>query len=156
MVQSNKFKNEFTFDKRLEESKKIREKHPERVPIIVTRAVGCKLKEMDKYKFLAPYDLTLGQFLVVIRKRIELDNSEALFVFINNTLINTSQSLGSIYDELKDKDGWVNKSLLIARVREITNKSQSTIYNWLDTIGDSFEEETISRKKYVRLKEVEI
>jgi len=60
------------------------------------------------------------------------------------------------YNELKDKDGWVNKSLLIARVREITNKSQSTIYNWLDTIGDSFEEETISRKKYVRLKEVEI
>ena len=107
MVQSIKFKNEFTFDKRLEESKKIREKHPERVPIIVTRAVGCKLKEMDKYKFLAPYDLTLGQFLVVIRKRIELDNSEALFVFINNTLINTSQSLGSIYDELKDKDGFL-------------------------------------------------
>ena len=70
MVQSNKFKNEFTFEKRLEESTKIREKHSERIPIIVTKAKNCKLKEMDKYKFLAPYDLTLGQFLLVIRKRI--------------------------------------------------------------------------------------
>ena len=87
MVQSNKFKSEFTFEKRLEESTKIKEKHPERIPIIVTKSKNCKLKEMDKYKFLAPYDLTLGQFLIVIRKRIELDTSEALFVFVNNTLI---------------------------------------------------------------------
>ena len=107
MVQSNKFKSEFTFEKRLEESTKIKEKHPERIPIIVTKSKNCKLKEMDKYKFLAPYDLTLGQFLVVIRKRIELDTAEALFVFVNNTLINTSQTLGNIYDECKDKDGFL-------------------------------------------------
>ena len=107
MVQSNKFKNEFTFEKRLEESTKIREKHSERIPIIVTKAKNCKLKEMDKYKFLAPYDLTLGQFLVVIRKRIQLDTSEALFVFVSDTLINTSQSIGNIYDEYKDKDGFL-------------------------------------------------
>ena len=107
MVQSNKFKTEFSFDKRLEESTKIKEKHPERVPIIVTKGKNCQLKEMDKYKFLAPYDLTLGQFLVVIRKRISLDNSEALFVFVNNTLINTSQTLGTIYEDSKDQDGFL-------------------------------------------------
>lgn len=107
MVQSNKFKNEFTFEKRLEESSKIKQKHPDRIPIIVTKGKNCRLKEMDKYKFLAPYDLTLGQFLVVIRKRIQLDNTEALFVFINNTLVNTSESLGSIYNEHKDKDGFL-------------------------------------------------
>ena len=107
MSQYNRFKSEFSYEKRLEESSKIKQKHPDRIPIIVTKGKNCRLKEMDKYKFLAPYDLTLGQFLVVIRKRIQLDNTEALFVFINNTLINTSQSLGSIYDTNKDKDGFL-------------------------------------------------
>ena len=107
MSQSNRFKSEFSFEKRLEESTKIKNKHPDRIPIIVTKGKNCRLKEMDKYKFLAPYDLTLGQFLVVIRKRIQLDNNEALFVFINNTLINTSQTLGGIYNDLKDKDGFL-------------------------------------------------
>jgi len=60
------------------------------------------------------------------------------------------------YTELKDKDGWVNKARLITRVREITKKSQSTLYNWWDIVGVNFEEDTISRKKYVKLKEVKI
>ena len=67
--------------------KKIIQKYDERIPIIVYKDPKCtNLQEINKNKFLAPDDLTLGQFLVVIRKRIELTDAEALFVFVNEVV----------------------------------------------------------------------
>ena len=34
-------------DKRLNESKRILQKYPERIPVIVCRSSGCKLPEID-------------------------------------------------------------------------------------------------------------
>ena len=59
----------------------------------------------------------------------------------------------SVYRNLKDKDGWVNKAKLLAGVRAETKKGQSTIYKWWDKIDEYFESETIQRSVYVRLKE---
>ena len=66
------------------------------------------LKDMDKSKFLAPHDLILGQFLYVIRKRIDLDASAALYIFVNdNVLVNTSANHKiTIYESHKDEDGF--------------------------------------------------
>lgn len=37
-------------------------------------------------RYLVPADLTVGQFVYVIRKRIKLPPEKAIFVFINNYL----------------------------------------------------------------------
>ena len=106
---TNSFKKRHTFEQRKAESTKIIQKYDERIPIIVYKDPKCtNLKEINKNKFLAPDDLTLGQFLVVIRKRIELTDAEALFVFVNeSTLAPTSETIGSLYNKYKDEDGFL-------------------------------------------------
>ena len=42
------------------------------------------LSFLDKNKFLAPEDLTVAQFISVIRKRINLNESEAIYIFVDN------------------------------------------------------------------------
>ena len=58
-------------------------------------------------EFLVPSDLTCGQFVYVIRKRIKLSPEKALFIFCNNQLPPTSALMSSIYAEHKDNDGFL-------------------------------------------------
>ena len=104
----NSFKKKHTFDDRKAESTKIMSKYKDRIPIIVSKDPKSHLKSMDKEKFLTPHDLTLGQFLFVIRKRINVDESQSLFIFANDSvMVPTSASLGQIYNDHKDEDGFL-------------------------------------------------
>ena len=101
------FKKSKSESERISESSKIIERYPDRIPIIVEKDKKCKIKDIDKNKFLVPNDMTLGQFIYVVRKRIKLDPTEALFFFVNNILCNNTQTLGEIYKTYKDKDGFL-------------------------------------------------
>jgi len=101
------FKNKYLFEIRKSESKKIREKYPERIPVIVEPAYKSTLNKIDKTKFLVPENLTVGNFLTVIRKRIKLSSDQALFIFINNNLPCVSQTIGSVFNDFKDTDGFL-------------------------------------------------
>ena len=99
------FKKRFTFEKRQDEALRIMKKYPDRIPIIVERSSSDTITELiNKNKYLAPSSLTVGQFVYVIRKRLVLPPEKAIFLFINNVLPPTASLLGTIYDELKDKD----------------------------------------------------
>ena len=66
-------------------------------------------------RFLVPSDLTVAQFVYVIRKRVSLKPSEAIWVFVERevrgkrklTLPPTSALLGQLYDDAKDDDGFL-------------------------------------------------
>ena len=69
----DRFKEKCTIEQRINESARIKAKYPERVPVIVERADGCKnIEEITKHKYLVPNDLTIGQFAYVIRKKNNL------------------------------------------------------------------------------------
>lgn len=101
------FKEKISFEKRVTESKRIREKYPERIPVIVEKRPGDDIPDIDKNKYLVPADLTVGQFVYVIRKRIKLKPEKALFIHVNNTLMPTSRLMSSVYDELKEDCGFL-------------------------------------------------
>jgi GABA(A) receptor-associated protein len=101
------FKKRYSFEDRIKESEKIKSKYSERVPVIVEASKDSKLKKIDKNKFLVPEDLTIGNFIAVIRKRIQIKPEEALFIFIDNILPCTSQTVGNVHHEHKDKDGFL-------------------------------------------------
>ena len=101
------FKKSKTENERLTESSKIIERYPDRIPIIVEKDKKSKIKDIDKNKYLVPNDMTMGQFMYVIRKRIKLDSKEALFFFVNNSLCNNTLSLSEVYKTYKDKDGFL-------------------------------------------------
>jgi GABA(A) receptor-associated protein len=68
----SKFKDLHDKEDRISESTRIRAKYPDRVPCIVEKAEKSDIPTIDKKKFLVPSDLTIGQFVYVIRKRIKL------------------------------------------------------------------------------------
>ncbi|KAJ4833723.1 Autophagy- protein 8f [Turnera subulata] len=68
------------------EAARIREKYPDRIPVIVEKAERSDIPNIDKKKYLVPADLTVGQFVYVIRKRIKLSAEKAIFIFVDNVL----------------------------------------------------------------------
>ncbi|THG14695.1 hypothetical protein TEA_025207 [Camellia sinensis var. sinensis] len=101
------FKQEHDFEKRRAEAARIREKYSDRIPVIVEKAERSDIPNIDKKKYLVPADLTVGQFVYVIRKRIKLSAEKAIFIFVDNILPPTGAIMSTIYDEKKDEDGFL-------------------------------------------------
>ncbi|KAM7271813.1 hypothetical protein ACFE04_031027 [Oxalis oulophora] len=94
-------------ERRQAEASRIREKYPDRIPVIVERAEKSDVPEIDKKKYLVPADLTVGQFVYVVRKRIKLSPEKAIFIFVHNILPPTGTMMSAIYEENKDEDGFL-------------------------------------------------
>jgi len=94
-------------EKRKAEALRIREKYSDRVPVIVEKSEKSDIPNIDKKKYLVPADLTVGQFVYVIRKRIQLSAEKAIFIFVDNVLPPTGAMMSTIYDENKEEDGFL-------------------------------------------------
>lgn len=101
------YKSRVSLDQRKSECKRIINKYPDRIPIIVSKCKNCKLSDIDKEKYLVPKDMNLGQFIYVIRKRIKLESSQALFIMVQNSLQPSNKLIDEIYEKLKDEDGFL-------------------------------------------------
>ncbi|KAG6484854.1 hypothetical protein ZIOFF_053379 [Zingiber officinale] len=94
-------------EERLQESKEMVAKYPDRVPVIVEKFSGSNLPELEKKKYLVPRDMSVGQFIHVLSRRLRLAAGKALFVFVNNTLPQTAAIMDSMYESYKDEDGFL-------------------------------------------------
>ncbi|ODV91149.1 hypothetical protein CANCADRAFT_25107 [Tortispora caseinolytica NRRL Y-17796] len=103
----SKFKSDHPFNKRKAEADRILTKYIDRIPVICERAEKSDIAAIDKKKYLVPGDLTVGQFVYVVRRRIKLPSDKAIFIFVNDMLPPTAALMNSIYDEHKDKDGFL-------------------------------------------------
>ena len=103
------FKETIEFSARKNEADRVRTKYPNRIPVIVERAENCREVEIiDKKKYLVPTDLTMGQFIYVIRKRLKTITAEkALFIFVGNIMPPTGENMAVIYEKNKDEDGFL-------------------------------------------------
>ena len=103
------YKKNNTLEKRISESSRIKLKYPDRIPIICEKANNkTQIPTIDKNKFLVPSDLTIGQFVYVIRKRIKLSPEQAIFIYINNSILPQSSALlTTVYNEYQDEDGFL-------------------------------------------------
>ncbi len=101
-----KFKMMHNFDTRFEESQRILHKYPDRIPIICEPSKTSS-PQIDKTKYLVPRDLTVGQFLYVIRKRMSLSPEQAIYLFIGGTIPTTSEMMNVIYENHRDADGFL-------------------------------------------------
>ncbi|CAL9108622.1 unnamed protein product [Musa textilis] len=101
------YKQQHDFEKRKAESQRIKEKYPGRVPVIVEKAERSDVPNIDKKKYLVPGEITLGQFVYVIRKRINLSAEKAIFMFVDNVLPSTGAMMSQLYDDKKDEDGFL-------------------------------------------------
>lgn len=109
MVELIKFRYKKSYKDRCEESTKCIKEYPDRVPVICEPSTK-KCPAIDKVKYLVPRNLSICQFLYVIRGRISIKPDEALFLFINGNTVNLSNKLGNIYEIYKNVDGFLYTS----------------------------------------------
>lgn len=112
------YRQEKPWEERLTSSLSLRNKHPDRVPVIVDRnnkTTGL----LEKNKLLVPEKCTMGEVMVIVRNLLvqKISASEGLYLFVKDyttaTDDNLSQSfippnvstIGTIYKQYQDKDG---------------------------------------------------
>ena len=105
------FKDRFAYKERYGEATRIKNKYPDRIPVIVEVRAG--VPEMERQKYLVPKDLTVAQFMCALRKKIKLDQHEALYMFFNSTLAQSSAMMGSIYKDHQDSDQFLYAHLCV-------------------------------------------
>jgi GABA(A) receptor-associated protein len=86
--------------------RRIAEKYPGRVPVMVVRHPSARdLADLPKPRFLVPTDLTLGQFIFIVRKNLTLAPEKALFMFVGNSLPPSSTTMNELYYQFRAEDG---------------------------------------------------
>lgn len=102
-----KYQKNTPLEKRKIESARIRTDHPNRVPVIAEVSESSGYPQLDKTKYLCPSDMTLGQFVYILTRRLKLQESQAMFVFINKKLFPTENLISEIYRQEKSEDGFL-------------------------------------------------
>ncbi|KAM5144633.1 microtubule-associated protein 1 light chain 3 gamma [Callospermophilus lateralis] len=102
------FKQRKNLATRQQEVAGIRAKFPNKIPVIVERYPREQfLPLLDKTKFLVPQELTMTQFLSLIRSRMVLRATEAFYLLVNKSLVSMNVTMAEIYRDYKDEDGFV-------------------------------------------------
>ncbi len=102
------FKERKSFKERYNETSRIKDKYSDRVPVVVEPIKSLEPSfRLDKEKFLVPNHLTIQDFILVIRKRLNVNQTQGLYFFIKNVLVVPTQSIGSLYKEHIDEDGYL-------------------------------------------------
>ncbi len=103
------FKIKNSLQERWTESLRVIAKYPDRIPVICERSnkatKDCPI--IDKNKYLVPRDLTVGQFIFVIRNRLKLPAEKAIFLFIGGMIPSTSSFINNLYETHRDEDGFL-------------------------------------------------
>lgn len=101
------FKNEHSFSDRIAESNRVLQKYPDRLPLICEKVSSSKIEQIDKKKYLVPRDLSFGQFIYVIRKRLRLRSEKAIFIFVNGIIPPCNAQINNYYFTNRDRDGFL-------------------------------------------------
>lgn len=104
---SKSFKNDHPLSKRIAESARVKDKYPDSVPTIVEKSSSSDIASLDKKKYLVPKDITMGQFTHIIRRRLKIDSSQAIFIFTGNTVVPNTMLFSEIQKNHEDEDGFV-------------------------------------------------
>lgn len=97
-----------SLEQRLSEASKIKKKYPDKIPVIIKKSSMCNnLNEIDRNKYLIPHDLCIGQLSYIVKKRLNIDSTTAIFLFCNNTILNSSNTINELYNQQKNSDGFL-------------------------------------------------
>ncbi|XP_069501306.1 microtubule-associated proteins 1A/1B light chain 3C-like isoform X1 [Ambystoma mexicanum] len=87
----------------------MRTKFPTKLPVIVERYHReTYLPHLDKTKFLVPKDMTVGQFMAILRSRMPLSHAHTFYFLLGNrTLPTVSMNMSEVYAAHRDEDGFL-------------------------------------------------
>lgn len=86
-------------------------KYPDRIPVITS---SKSIKDKCENKFVVPLNMTAAEFILMFRKKVTLDSTESIFLFIKDTknnsdvIVQSSTTFESLYNLYKDSDNILN------------------------------------------------
>ena len=102
------FKNRYSFKARKAESEKMRRLYPNKIPVICEKNPKDKdLPSSKRKKYLISKDITCGQFMSIMRSRVNLGPEKAMFLFIDNIIPGPTSNLSELFIRYKDPDGFL-------------------------------------------------
>ena len=90
------YKNTFPLEERKQKSFKMTSLYPDRIPVIVEMSQSSAnytsyINASHKVKYLVPYDITMGQFIKILRDKIvKRKGVKNLCISVINNFINES------------------------------------------------------------------
>lgn len=100
----------YTFEERQNQSVNIKNKYPTHFPIVMQRSARDKiLGDMDKIKYLVPAELSIADFMIILRKRLNVNSITSIYLFNpdNKIILSGSNSIGYLYNKYKNNDGFL-------------------------------------------------
>lgn len=118
------YKKSVSFTARREATKNIINKYPDKCPIYLSFDNKLILKHRpgtNFNKYIINNSITVGQYLSILKRRIEMSDKLSVTLFINvykdDKLVNTilpqlAMTLGEVYEHNKDQDGFLYMHLI--------------------------------------------
>lgn len=86
----------------------LRQKYPGCVFIHATQKEGSDLPLPPRSHYIVSEALTVGQFSMILRRRLMLAPSKAIFLSVGSTLPSCSQQLSSLQSQHRHEDGIIH------------------------------------------------
>jgi GABA(A) receptor-associated protein len=85
------------------------ENYQGRIPVIIERDASSRLPQIDKKKLLVPHNMTVGAFIITIRRRIKIENYQSLFLITKegNVIPDASTPMSEVYQKYKSENGFL-------------------------------------------------
>jgi len=102
------FKDKYSFEERFDEVQRIKKMYPEHIPVICEKdinagvGIGC-----CKCKYLLKRNMTICEFIYIIRNKIKLSPEKGLYFFINGIIPAMNEMMCNIYRNHKSNDGFL-------------------------------------------------
>jgi hypothetical protein len=102
------FKKVLSLEKRKEEYQKIKSKLSSKIPIICEKDPRSLIEPIAKTKFLVNPQMNVSSFNEIIRKKLNLEAKEGIFLLVKGkNVITGNQTMQEIYEHYKDEDGFL-------------------------------------------------
>jgi GABA(A) receptor-associated protein len=83
--------------------------YPSKLPVIVERHnhKANTLGSMENCKYLFPKTFSIAEVGVVIRKKLDVNRYQSIFLSSNGVLLQSKMSLPEVYEKYKQSDGFL-------------------------------------------------
>lgn len=101
-------KARYTFEERVNDSNYVCERM-RKIPLILEKDESSNLPEIEINGFILPVNITMGEFMVYLRKKCFDLKKENMFIYISkhNYVPELDDKIQQLYNKYKDNDGFI-------------------------------------------------